>query len=490
MPDDERPGGARRNDGDFGPAADEAFFRVVSPATEQVVAHVPRATASDVDRAVDAARGAFDHGPWPRMPLRERVAVLRRLSAALHCDVDDIAELVTRQNGTPYEFSRMAQAYAPLMVLDYYLDLAETFPFEEIRPGMLGPTHVRGVPVGVVAAITAWNMPLYQALCKLAPALLAGCTAVLKPSPQTPLDALLLARAAAEAGLPEGVLRVVVADSQVSAYLAGHPGLDKVSFTGSVQAGRQVMAACSSHLTRVSLELGGKSAAVILDDADLDAVVDQVAALAYMNSGQSCVAQTRVLVPRAQYADVAERLVHAVSRMAVGDPMDPATRIGPLVSADRRARVEEYLALGAAEGARLAVGGERPADLPRGWYLRPALFTEVTNDMRIAQEEIFGPVACLIGYDDEDDAVRIADASPYGLAGTVWTADVERGLRVARRIRAGSYSVNMFNMEMGAPFGGFKHSGIGRELGPEGLREYVEYQTIHTPALAEPATGP
>ncbi|MGW3134882.1 aldehyde dehydrogenase family protein [Streptomyces sp. NPDC001139] len=379
MPNKVRHHGTHPIDGPPGSQVDKAVFEVVSPATEQVIAQVPRATVSDIDRAVAATRTAFDCGPWPRMPLGERVAVLRRLSAALHRDVDGIAELVTRQNGTPYEFSRMAQAYAPLMVLDYYLDLAAHFPFEEIRPGMLGPTHVRGGPVGVVGAITAWNMPLYQAVCKLAPALLSGCTAVLKPAPETPLDAFLLAEAASEAGLPEGVLEVVVADSQVSAHLVGHPGIDKVAFTGSVQVGRQVMAACSSNLTRVSLELGGKSAAVILEDADLEAVIDQVASVAYMNSGQSCVAQTRILVPRARYADVAERLAHTVSEMVVGDPMDPATRIGPLISADRRARVEEYLAVGVAEGARLTVGGERPAHLPRGWYLRPALFTEVTK---------------------------------------------------------------------------------------------------------------
>ncbi len=457
-------------------------IEVVSPATGQVVGRVPRASAGDVDRAVAAARTAFDDGPWPRMPVEERVAVLRRLSARLHSDVDYVAALVTSQNGTPYEFSRMAQAYAPVMVLDYYLDLATGFPFEEVRTGMLGPAHVRGLPVGVVGAVTSWNMPLYQALCKLAPALLAGCTAVLKPAPEAPLDSFLLARAAAEAGVPDGVLDVVAGDGGIGAHLVAHPGLDKVSFTGSVRTGRQVMAACGTNLTRVSLELGGKSAAVVLDDADLDSVVGQIASLAYMNNGQSCVAQTRVLAPRTRYDEVVERLARAVSEMVVGDPMDPATRIGPLVSARQRDRVEKYLHIGVTEGARLVVGGDRPADLPKGWYLQPALFADVTNNMRIAREEIFGPVACVIPYDDDDDAVRIADDSPYGLAGTVWTADAERGLRVARRVRAGSYSVNTFNMEMGAPFGGFKHSGIGRELGPEGLREYLEYQTIHTAA--------
>ncbi len=329
-----------------------------------------------------------------------------------------------------------------------------------------------------------WNVPQFTAAAKLAPALLAGCTAVLKPSPEAPLDAYLLGEIAREAGLPEGVLSILPADREVSEYLVGHPGIDKVSFTGSVAAGKRVMEVAARNLTRVTLELGGKSAAVVLPDADVETAVAGIAPAAWMNNGQACVAQTRILLPRSRYDEFADALTAAAGALTVGDPLDPATQVGPLVARRQQRRNLDYIRIGQEEGAKILTGGGRPAGLDRGWYVEPTLFGDVDNSMRIAREEIFGPVICLLPYDDESDAVKIANDSDYGLSGSVWTADAERGVEIARQVRTGTYSVNTFSLDMLGPFGGYKNSGLGREFGPEGYGEYLEHKMIHLPADA------
>ncbi|MGI5287444.1 aldehyde dehydrogenase [Nonomuraea polychroma] len=450
---------------------------VVSPHTEEVVGRVPEGTAADMERAVAAAREAFDHGPWPRMTFAERGEVIGRLAAIYNERQGEMAQLITEEMGSPITFSNLAQAPQPLGMLQYYAELGKTYEQEEQRPGLFGPVTVRREPVGVVAAVVPWNVPQFVTMTKLAPALLAGCTVVLKPAPETPLDAYLLAEWVAEAGVPAGVLNIVAAGREVGEHLISHPGVDKVAFTGSTAAGRRIGAICGEQLKRVSLELGGKSAAIILDDADLAATMGFLSMASLMNNGQACVAQTRILASRNRYDEVVEAVANMVNSQPVGDPADPATGIGPLVAQRQQERVEGYIKIGMDEGAKVVVGGlDRPYD--RGWYVSPTVFAGVTNDMRIAREEIFGPVLVVIPYEDEADAVRIANDSDYGLAGTVWTGDTERGMEVARHVRTGTYGVNCFMLETNAPFGGYKASGIGRELGPEGLQGYLEYKSI------------
>ncbi|MER6914299.1 aldehyde dehydrogenase [Streptomyces sp. NPDC000594] len=467
-----------------------ATIEVVSPHSEEIIGRVPHASPADVDRAVAAARRAFDEGPWPRLPLDERIAVVTRIKDGIAARHEEIARLISAQNGSPYSWSVFAQGLGPVLVWDTFIGIARGMPQEESRAGVLGPLLVRREPVGVVAAILPWNVPQFIAAAKLAPALLAGCTVVLKPSPEAPLDSYLLAEIAQEAGLPEGVLSVLPADRETGEYLVGHPGVDKVSFTGSVAAGRRVMEVASRRLTRVTLELGGKSAAVILPDADIATAVAGITPAAWMNNGQACVAQTRILAPRERYDEVADALTAAARDLVVGDPLDPATQVGPLVARRQQRRSLDYIELGHKEGARLLTGGGRPAGRERGWYVEPTLFGEVDNAMRIAREEIFGPVVCLLPYGDEEEAVRIADDSEYGLSGSVWTADPERGIAFARRIRTGTYSVNTFGLDMRGPFGGYKNSGLGREMGPEGYAEYLEHKTIHLPAGYEAEGAP
>ncbi len=457
-------------------------IEVVSPHTERPIGRVPHASRGDVDRAVGVARRAFDEGEWPRTPLAERIEVVTRIKDAIAARHEEFARIISAQNGSPYSWSVLAQALGAVMVWDAAITVARDFRHEERRAGALGPLLVRREPVGVVAAVVPWNVPQFVAAAKLGPALLSGCTAILKPSPESPLDAYLLAEVAAEAGLPEGVLSVLPADREVSEYLVGHPGVDKVSFTGSVAAGKRVMEVAARHLARVTLELGGKSAAVILPDADLEAAVAGIVPNAWMNNGQACVAQTRILAPREHYEEIAERLAAAAGALVVGDPLDPATQVGPLVARRQQQRSFDYIALGQREGAKVLTGGGRPAPQPHGWYVEPTLFGEVGNGMRIAREEIFGPVVCLLPYADEDEAVRIANDSDYGLSGSVWTSDVAHGIDIARRVRTGTYSVNTFSLDMLGPFGGYKDSGVGREFGPEGYAEYLEHKMIHLPA--------
>ncbi|MFJ8041280.1 aldehyde dehydrogenase [Kitasatospora sp. NPDC096147] len=463
-----------------GPAG-PGVIEVRSPHTEQVIGRVPHAAEADVDRAVAAARRAFDEGPWPRTSPAERIAVVRRIRDGLAARARELAELITAQNGSPISWSLPAQGQGPVAIWDAYLKVAEAHVFEELRDGAFGRALVRTEPAGVVAAVVPWNVPQFCIASKLAPALLAGCTVVLKTSPETPLDAYVLAEVVREAGLPEGVLSVLPADRETSAYLVGHPGVDKVSFTGSAAAGRLVMASAARTLKKVTLELGGKSAAIVLPDADPERTVRSLVAAAYLNNGQACVAQTRILLPAAHHAELAERFTAAVAALRTGDPMDPETAVGPLVTARQRQRSLDYIELARAEGAKLLTGGGVPAGLERGWYVEPTLFDEVRNDSRIAREEVFGPVVCLLPYQDEEEAVRLADDSEFGLSGSVWTADVEHGLDIARRIRTGTYAVNTFLLDCGVPFGGYKQSGVGREFGPEGFAEYLETKSIVLP---------
>ncbi|MEU9606600.1 aldehyde dehydrogenase [Streptomyces sp. NPDC048057] len=458
---------------------------VVSPVTEEVVGRVPHATAADVDAAVAAARAAFDHGPWPRTPLAERIAVVTRIKDLIAERHRELAELITLQNGSPLAFSVRGQALSAVGAFGAALAVAAGFRPEEERTGVAGPVLVRREPVGVVAAVTPWNVPQMTIAAKLAPALITGCCVVLKPSPETPLDANWLADVCVEAGLPEGVLSVLPGGRDTGAHLVGHPDVDKVAFTGSVAAGKAIMAAAAGNLTRVSLELGGKSAAILLDDADLATAVPAiVAGTCGANSGQACVALTRVLVPDTRYDEVATALTRAFAALAVGDPTDPATVVGPLVTRAQQQRNLEYVRIGREEGATVLTGGGVPEGLTRGWYVEPTLLGDVTNDMRVAREEIFGPVVCLIRYGSQDEAVEIANDSDFGLSGAVFSADAERAGAVARRIRTGTITVNGFRLDLAAPFGGFKHSGIGREFGPEGLESYVEYQTLNLPRPA------
>ncbi|MGV9571813.1 aldehyde dehydrogenase [Streptomyces nigra] len=457
-------------------------IEVVSPHTEDVMGRVPHATPADVDRAVDAARRAFDDGPWPRASLAERIEVVTRIKDGIAARHDEIARLISAQNGSPYSWSVLAQALGAMMVWDAAITVARDFSYEEPRDGVLGRILVRREPVGVVAAVVPWNVPQFVAAAKLAPALLAGCSVVLKPSPESPLDAYLLAEIARDAGLPDGVLSVLPADREVSEYLVGHPRIDKVSFTGSVAAGRRVMEVAARHLTRVTLELGGKSAAVVLPDADVEATVAGVVPAAWMNNGQACVAQTRILLPCSRYDEFAEAFAAAAGALVVGDPLDPATQVGPLVARRQQRRSLDYIRIGQEEGAKILTGGGRPQGLEKGWYVEPTLFGDVDNTMRIAREEIFGPVICLLPYGDEAEAVRIANDSEYGLSGSVWTADTAHGVDIARRVRTGTYSVNTFSLDMLGPFGGYKNSGLGREFGPEGFGEYFEHKMIHLPA--------
>ncbi|MFI9536112.1 aldehyde dehydrogenase [Nocardia fusca] len=456
-------------------------IEVISPHTEQPIARVVAPAPADIDRAVAAARRAFDEGPWPRIDPAERIRIVRDLARRYEERVDEIARIVTAEMGAPITFSRSAHARLPGVMMRALADLAETYPWQETRPGYYGTgILVRSRPVGVVAAVTPWNMPMLMVVAKLVPALLAGCTIVLKPSPETPLDAHLMAELLEQSEVPPGVVSILPGDRAIGEYLVTHPGIDKVSFTGSTAAGRQVAAACGAALTRVGLELGGKSAAVVLDDADPAAVAAGVQVAGLMNSGQACVAQTRILVPRRRAPEFVDALVAMVDGLAVGDPFDEDTRIGPMVSARQRERVRGYIEQGIGEGARVVTGGAgRPAGMDRGWYVRPTLFADVDSTMSIAQEEIFGPVLTVLQYTDIDDAVRLADDTAYGLSGSVWTPDTDRGRAVAGRIRAGTFGINQaYSMDPHAPFGGMKASGIGREFGREGLAEYLETQSI------------
>lgn len=468
-------------DGEWTAPSTGAVIEIVSPATEQVIGAAPSAAPADVDRAVAAARRAFDSGPWPRLDPAERIAAIERLAAAYKERRADMAALITATIGAPVTFAKHVQARLPLTAMAAFCKVAGDYPWEEARPGFYGnDIRIAKQPVGVVAAVVPWNMPQFLTVGKVVPALLAGCTVVLKPAPESTLDALLFADIVAAAGLPPGVFNVVPGDRATGAHLVAHPGVDKVSFTGSTAAGREVAIACATGLKQATLELGGKSAAIVLDDADPAATAKAIQMASLANSGQVCNALSRVLVPATRATEFVDALEAELAALVVGDPADPATQQGPLVAQRQQARVRDYISDGQRAGARLVLGGSAlPEGVDRGWYVRPTLFADADNGMRIAREEIFGPVLTVIPYGDEDDAVAIANDSEFGLAGAVFTADTDHGLQIASRVRAGSFGVNEgYIIDPLAPYGGLKASGWGRELGREGLEGYLVSQSI------------
>ncbi|MFJ4659045.1 aldehyde dehydrogenase [Nocardia sp. NPDC088792] len=451
--------------------------------TGEPVGSVPEALRPDVDAAVAAARAAFDDpAGWPRFPASERAAVLERFAEAFAARGPEIACRVSIQNGMPISLSGVLEASAPPMLLRYYAELTEKWSKPDVRPGRFGGRAiVVPEPVGVVAAIVPWNVPQGITFMKIAPALAAGCTVVLKPSPETVLDAFLMAEAAHEAGLPPGVLNIVPGGEDTGRHLVRHVGVDKVSFTGSTTAGREIAATCGGLLRPVSLELGGKSAAIVLPDVDLTTLMDRFFRATLLNNGQLCWLGTRVLAPRSRYDEIVDAVTGLAKSLVVGDPLDPETQLGPLVSARHRDRVAAAIDCGVRDGARLTAGGSCPEG--PGWYLDATVFADVDNGSALAREEIFGPVLAVIPYRDEDEAIAIANDSEYGLGGSVWTADPDRGLAVARRVHTGSIGVNGYANDPVAPFGGVKASGFGRELGPEGLATYQVSKSIYIDQL-------
>ncbi len=449
------------------PAGSETID-VVNAATEEVMGRIPQGTPQDVDRAVAAARAAFES--WSQAPLEERANVVRAIAAGLAARSDEIAATIAQELGMPIGLSKAIQAGLPTMTFTSVPDLVEEIVWQE----EIGNSLVVREPIGVVGAITPWNYPLHQIAAKVAPALAVGCTVVLKPSEVAPLNAFILAEIIAAAGAPAGVFNLVTGTGPVvGEAIASHPGVDMVSFTGSTRAGRRVSELAAQSVKPVALELGGKSPNVILDDADLETAVTDGVSKCFLNSGQTCSALTRMLVPRERLAE-AEQIAAAVAgAFTVGDPFGEETKLGPLVSDVQRERVRGYIRKGVDEGAKLVAGGaEAPDGLGRGYFVRPTVFSDVRSDMTIAQEEIFGPVLSIIPYDGEEDAVRIANDSSYGLAGGVWSADEDRAKRVARRIRTGQVEINGGVFNPLAPFGGYKQSGHGRELGRYALEEY------------------
>ena len=461
-------------------------LRLISPDTEEVVAEVAEASEADMDAAVSAARRTFDEGRWARSTPAERVAVLERMTELLRARSGELAALVQLQTGglpmlagylTDEGHRQFERAAA----------LGRTYPFRErMETAAAAAAYILREPVGVVAAVAPWNSPYFTMAGKIAPALLAGCAVIMKPAPETPLECYVIAECAKAAGLPDGVLTLVPADRQASDHLIRNPGVDKVSFTGSTAAGKHIASVCAARMARCTMELGGKSAAIILDDYPIDAAADTLAQTITMMSGQICAMLTRVVAPRAKQDALAEAIAQRLAAVKVGPSSDPETQMGPVARERQLHRIEGDIETGVEQGARLVTGGKRPAGLNRGYFIEPTLFADVNNDMTIAREEIFGPVVCRIPYDDEDDAVRIANDSIYGLSGSVMTTDADAAMRVASRVRTGTMSQNSLRADFGLPFGGYKQSGVGREGGPDGLAAYLETKTVLLDAAVLP----
>ena len=460
--------------GAWQPSSGVGAIDVINAATEEVIGSVPDGTAGDVDRAVVAARTAFP--TWSRTSTAERRGYLEKIRAGLEQRSDEIARTISAEVGMPIKLARAIQAGLPVRVSATYAELLREYHFEE----QVGNSLIVREPVGVVGCITPWNYPLHQIVAKVAPALAAGCTVVLKPSEVAPLSAFILAEIIDDIGLPAGVFNLVSGTGPlVGEAIAAHPDIDMVSFTGSTRAGKRVSELAAHTVKRVALELGGKSANIILDDADLQRAVTAGVNDCYLNSGQTCSALTRMLVPESRYKEAIEIAKVAAERFTVGDPSSEKTKLGPLVSAVQRERVRRYIRKGIEEGAKLITGGpEAPPDLPKGYFVKPTVFADVKNDMTIAQEEIFGPVLAMIQYKDDDEAVRIANDTIYGLSGAVWSSDAERAKAVARRLRTGQVAINGGGFNPLAPFGGYKQSGHGRELGKYGLEEYLQVKSM------------
>jgi acyl-CoA reductase-like NAD-dependent aldehyde dehydrogenase len=464
-------------------------FDVIDSATEEVYFRAAEAQAPDMDRAIGAARAAFDEGPWPRMSHAERAEHLEALGAGIAARADDLGQIWPRQSGVLQRVAKYAGLGAS-QTFDFYAGLADTFPFEEPATPTAGGKFGLLVrePVGVVGAIIPWNAPLGLIANKIAPALVAGCTVVLKASPEAPGEAYLVAEVAEAIGLPPGVLNVLTADREVSELLVRDPRVDKITFTGSTAAGRKIASLCGERIARCTLELGGKSAAVVLDDMDIGTAATTLAGAECFLTGQVCSSLTRIIVTRSRHDELVDALASTFSQVRVGDPFDRATQMGPLVAERQRDRVLGYVATGVQEGAILVTGGGRPEHLDRGWYVEPTVFGNVDNGSTIAREEIFGPVLSVIPADDEQHAVRLANDTIYGLNASVFTDDVDRAREVAGQLRSGTVGHNAFRTDFGIAFGGFKQSGIGREGGTEGLLPFLETKTVileGTPARYE-----
>jgi betaine-aldehyde dehydrogenase len=454
--------------------AGKGLLDVINSTTEEVMGRVPEGTQEDADRAVAAARAAFDS--WSGLAVAERAQYLQRISERLQARQQEIAAIIASEVGMPLPLATAVQAGLPAVVMGSYAKLLSDYKFEE----QIGNSLIVKEPVGVVGCITPWNYPLHQVVAKVAPALAAGCTVVLKPSEVAPLTAFILAEICDEVGLPAGVFNLVTGlGPVVGEALAANTDVDMVSFTGSTRAGRRVSELAAQTVKRVALELGGKSASIVLDDADLTKAVRGSVSNCYFNSGQTCSAHTRLLVPKARHDEAVRIAREAAESFTVGDPREGRAKLGPLVSEAQRQRVRNYIRKGVEEGATLVTGGaDAPDGLERGYFVRPTVFANVRDDMTIAQEEIFGPVLSIMPYEDEDDAVRIANGTIYGLAGGVWSSDVERAKRVARRLRTGQVDINGGSFNPLAPFGGYKQSGNGRELGRYGFEEYLETKSL------------
>jgi aldehyde dehydrogenase (NAD+) len=464
--------------GEWVEPSSSATIDVIDSATEKLYFSVAEANQADMSRAVAAARQAFDNGPWPRMSHSQRAEYLRAIGAGLRERAENLGQIWPRESGVLHAMARHS-ANSAAATFDYYAGLADTFPFEEERTPSIGEFGlIVREPVGVVGAIIPWNGPLDLISYKIAPALLAGCTVILKSSPEAPGEGYVVAEIAEAIGLPPGVLNVVTADREVSELLVRDPLVDKITFTGSTAAGRRIASLCGDRVARCTLELGGKSAAVIVDDMDITAAAGTLAAAECLLTGQVCSSLTRIVVTRRRHDELVEALAGAFSQVRVGDPFDPQTQMGPLAMSRQRDRVEGYIAKGLAEGATLATGGGRPKHLERGWFVEPTVFGNVDNSSTIAREEIFGPVLSVIPADDEDDAIAIANDTIYGLNASVFTNDVDRARQVAGKLRSGTVGHNGFRSDFGISFGGFKQSGIGREGGTEGLLPFLETKTV------------
>lgn len=482
-------------DGDWQPARSSETHEVVSPSTGKPIGSVPGACAADIDAAVAAARAAFYETDWATRPVAERAEMCEALAARIHEHKDGFVDLLVDELGCTKTLAEVYQAVAPALHWNYNAALGRKYPFTEIRTADLGPfaggssggmimpyetqSLVVREPVGVVATLVAYNFALAGSAQKVAPAIVAGCTVVIKVPEPNPLAIFALGEMIKDAGFPPGVINIVAGGPEASEYLVQHPDVDMVSFTGSTAIGSRIGEACGKRIRPTVLELGGKSAAIVLPDADLPATVPALLNISVVpSSGQSCVCQSRFLLPRSLHDQIVDRLVEQMAGLKIGDPHEDDTDIGPLITEKHRERVLGMIRRAVEAGAKVAFGGGIPADRPDGWYVEPTLLTGVTPDMEIAREEVFGPVVAVLAYDDEEDAIRLANDSRYGLAGSVFTADITHGFEVARRIRVGTFSVNSFSADFNSPFGGFKDSGIGREHGRAGLEGYLIPKTI------------
>lgn len=465
--------------GEWSAPVSQKKIEIFSASSGEKIGIVPEASQADVDSAVAAARKALFSKEWGGLSGAERGVILNRFADAVEKRGNQLAKSVSMQNGMPLIMSEQLESGFVVGMLRYYGALATSLVDEERRQSPLGfSTLVRRERIGVVGAIVPWNFPVALSIMKIGPALAAGCAVVIKPSPETVLDCYILAEAADEAGVPPGVLNWVPGGRDIGAYLVTHPGVDKIAFTGSTAAGRAIAQECGKILRPVSLELGGKSAAIILEDADLGSFLQAIPSVSMLNSGQACFSCTRILAPTSRYQEVVDGVASVISTLPIGDPLDPSTVVGPMVTSAHRDRVESYIATGKTE-AKLVLGGGRPKHLDRGWYVEPTVFAGVSNSSTIAQEEIFGPVLTVIEYKDDSDALAIANDSQYGLGGSIWTPDIDRATNLARKLETGTVGINGYLPDFNAPFGGVKASGLGRELGPESVSAYQQYKAIY-----------